>query len=829
MAEQPSGTVSFFFSDIEGSTRLLADLGRERYAEVLREHHRLLRTAFTRHQGYEVDCEGDAFFVTFQSAESAVRAAAEIQSALATHDWPEGVELRVRIGIHTGEALLEPPNYVGMDVHRAARIMAAGHGGQVLVSQATRELVSDGELRELGSYRLKDLSAPERLYQLGDGVFPALKTLYHTNLPVPATQFLGRECELNEIGALLGRDDVRLLTLTGPGGTGKTRLALQATGVVAERYDDGVWWVPLASLGDASLVLATVAQVLGAKRDLPEHVGDRRLLLLLDNFEHLIEAAADLAAVLAACPNMTVLVTSRERLQLAGEHEYAVPPLAPPEGVALFLARAGALGVVVEANGPVHELCDRLDNLPLALELAAARTKLFSPAQLLERLAQRLDLFKGGRDADPRQRTLRATIEWSYDLLTSDEQELLARLSVFAGGCTFEAAREICGADEDVLQSLLDKSLLRRRVGPEGEPRLWMLETIGQFAAERLSKQDPNEEIRRRHAAYYAYLGGQLQESIRNGDARATSWVMAELDNLRSGLEWAAQKDEPRHGFTIVWALWSFWWTHGLASEGLRWAHWAVTEADKLPPAERAFGLLGASELVRFYGDPELALRIKRELVPILRDLGEEGHRHFPATIADMAAMAARAGDFEEARRLANEALALQQERGLSAGIAHALGNRGEIEFLAGDFTLARSLYERALGFAEEAGAATSIATAALMVGESVRRAGDACGAKPLLRRAAGLFVELGERNAFPELLQEAAALADATNAARLLSAAERLEDEMGASRWDPADCERTLAIIQGTLPAEAFSAASQEGRSLSDEEALELALEFLE
>jgi predicted ATPase/predicted Ser/Thr protein kinase len=647
------------------------------------------------------------------------------------------------------------------------------------------------------------------------------------NLPLPATPFLGRARELADVGALLIRDDLRLLTLTGPGGTGKTRLALEAASVLGEHYPEGIWWVPLAPLGDPSLVLATVAQVLGTKRELTKHIGTKRLLLLLDNFEHLMEAAAELGAVLAACPNITVLVTSRERLQLAGEHEYAVPPLAPPDGVALFLTRTRALGGDFEADSPTRELCDRLDNLPLALELAAARTKLFAPAQLLERLGQRLDLFKGGRDADPRQRTLRATIEWSYDLLNPDEQTLFARLSVFAGGCTFDAAHEICDTDEDLLQSLLDKSLLRRREGPDGKPRFWMLETIRQFAGERLSEQDPDKDVQRRHTEWYARLGERIQEPMRAGDARSTSRVVAELDNLRAGLEWAAQHGEPRDGFGIVWALWYFWWTRGLAGEGLRWAQWAVAEGDKLSPSERVFGLLGASELIHHFGDVKLALRIKHELLPVLGELDHENH--VAATLADMAEMTAHVGDFEEARRLADDALALQQKLGTPSGIAHALGARGIIEFYAGDFALARSFYEQSLVFAEESANNPDLAGCTLMIAECARRTGDVGEAKRQLRQAAELSVEARERSAFPEILQEAAALADLKDAARLLAAAERLEEEMGTSRWDAADCDETLATVRRALPAVALDAAWQEGRSLSDEEAMALAVKSLD
>jgi predicted ATPase len=309
------------------------------------------------------------------------------------------------------------------------------------------------------------------------------------------------------------------VTPSGPGGTGKTRLALQSAASAADGYPEGIWWVSLAPLADPSLVLPTAREVLGAQGDLPREIGGKTLLLLLDNFEHVIDAARKVGALVGACPHLTVLVTSRERLQLAGEHEYPVPAMATLDGLELFAARARALGAEVDGDEAARELCERLDNLPLALELAAARTKLFSPAQLLERLGQRLDLFKGGRDADPRQRMLRATIEWSYDLLSPEEQRLFAHLAVFAGGCAYDAAQEICGADEDTLQSLLDKSLLRRRDGPAGEPRYWMLETLRQFAAERLDERGESEAL----AQWHAELAERLQEPMRDGDPEATA------------------------------------------------------------------------------------------------------------------------------------------------------------------------------------------------------------------------------------------------------------------------------------------------------------------
>src|SRR5712692_11322533 len=455
MPSLPSGTVTFLFTDVEGSTKLLHDLGAEEYSRVLAEHRRVLREAFEANQGVEVDTQGDAFFVAFPTAPGALGAAAEAIAGLAPGP------IRVHMAIHTGTPHLSEDHYVGMDVHRAARIAACGHGGQVLVSASTAALLGTDGLRDLGEHRLKDLSAPGRMYQLSDEDFPPLKSLYRTNLPIPATPFLGRLHELAEVSGLL--KEARLLTLTGPGGTGKTRLGLQAAAEAAEGYPDGIFWVPLAPLRDPELVLVTAGQALGAKDGLAQHLADKSLLLLFDNFEHVVEAAPRLSELLASCPNVHLLVTSRELLRVPGEQAYPVPPLEPEDGTELFVARARAALPSFVASDAVPELCARLENLPLALELAAARVRVLSPEQLVERLSQRLDLLKAGRGVDPRQQTLRATIEWSYELLNTEEQLLFARLAIFAGGCTLEAAEHVCEADVDTLQSLVDKSLVRVR------------------------------------------------------------------------------------------------------------------------------------------------------------------------------------------------------------------------------------------------------------------------------------------------------------------------------------------------------------------------------
>ena len=491
--ELPRGTVTLVFTDIEGSTRLLQDLGTEPYVRAFEDHRRLLRKAFGSHGGIEVELQGDSFHFAFADAQEAVLAADQARKSLAEHPW-ESEPVRVRIGIHTGEPLVSGHVYAGLDVHRAARVMSAGHGGQVLVSETTRELVDETfAMQDLGEHRLKDLQAPLRLFQLGDEDFPPLKSLYQTNLPVPPTPFLGRERELDELSRLLMDGNVRLLTLTGPGGTGKTRLAVQAAAEAAEVYPDGIFWVALAPLRDPTLVMPTIAQVLGAKDDLVGHLESRKVLLLVDNLEHLLQAATELGELLANCPRLTVLATSREPLHLSAEHEYPIQPLQESDAVTLFHERARAAGCAITGNGEVPEICRRLDHLPLAIELAAARAKTLPPRALLERLDQRLPLLTGGpRDLPERQQTLRSTIAWSHELLGPNEQLLFARLAVFAGGCTLESAEQICAAEVDTLHSLVDKNLLRR-----SNERYWMLETIREFAREQLDSSGEVDEVRR--------------------------------------------------------------------------------------------------------------------------------------------------------------------------------------------------------------------------------------------------------------------------------------------------------------------------------------------
>jgi predicted ATPase/class 3 adenylate cyclase/tetratricopeptide (TPR) repeat protein len=604
---QPTGTVTLLFTDIEGSTRLLERLGPERYRDSLELHRRLLRQAFARHGGYEVDHEGDAFFIAFGRADEAVAAAAESQRALAEAEWPEGVPIRVRMGIHTGEPLAAPPKYVGLDVHKAARIMAAGHGGQVLISAATQKrLDRDLVTASLGEHRLKDLAQPEPLYQLQiDGLpdeFPALKTLGNrpNNLPIVATPFIGRDDDLEQVGALLGRQDVRLLTLTGPGGIGKTRLALQSAADVLDAFTSGVFWVPLASLRDPALVVAAVAQALAVREEpgeplsetLARYLADKHLLLLLDNFEHLIDAATAVSRVLAAAPKLRLLVTSREPLRLQGEHLYDVPPLALPEAndaatveavdaVQLFVKRAQAadptFDVTDENAAVLADIVRRVEGIPLALELAAARVRELPPRALLRRLESRLGILtSGNRDADERQRTLRATIAWSYDLLTPEEQKLLARLAVFVGGCRLDAVEAVCdydGAREisllEGITSLLQKSLLRQRPDPDGEPRYWMLETIREFALEQGQGGATFPELAKRHALHYLAVVESPDDACpyENQVDRFDQFDV-EIANLRAAIEWTRESGAEDVLLRYATALWEYWYARGHVAEG---------------------------------------------------------------------------------------------------------------------------------------------------------------------------------------------------------------------------------------------------------------------
>ena len=816
----PSGTVTFLFTDVEGSTRLLHELGADEYAEALAGHRRILREAFGAYGGVEVDTQGDAFFVAFPTAPGALEAAASTLVGLAPGP------IRVRMAIHTGTPLLGEEGYVGVDVNRAARIAAAGHGGQVLVSASTAALLGTDGLRDLGEHRLKDLSAPERIYQLGAEEFPPLKSLYRTNLPIPATPFLGREHELAEVLALLAQDDVRLLTLTGPGGTGKTRLGLQAAAGAAERHPDGVFWVPLAPLRDPELVLVTAGQALGSKDGLAEHVADKSLLILFDNFEHVVDAAGGLSELLAACPNLQLLVTSRELLRVPGEQAYPVPPLEPEDGTELFLARACAALPSFVADEAVPELCARLENLPLALELAAARVRVLSPEQLVERLSQRLDLLKAGRGVDPRQQTLRATIEWSHELLDEDEQRLFARLAVFAGGCTLESAEAVCDADLDTLESLVDKSLVRIREGD----RFWMLETIREYAAERLEDSGEAEMLQRRHAEHFLALG---EEAERNTRVYSGEWIgrlEQEHDNLRAALDHLAASGENELVVQLAGALTDFWHYGGHVAEG-RQRFESALQGQERPTVARARALTGAALMAYASGDITAARSIAEQALELHRRLGDPRGAALDLNVLCVASI--EEGDRKRAQQLAEESLALFRQAGDEHNTVAATRTLAFTYHSRGDLERARTLHEsnlgqtQALGFKEtEAATLGSLAMIAFEQG----RLEDALalGKQNLLA-----FRDLGSLQGIAQsLCRRAGTLAvlpgKADTAARLLSCFDALREQIGVSEaWVTRMNEQTLSAIRARLSEGAFAEAWEQGRALTIDEAVALALDL--
>ena len=814
----PTGTVTFLFADVERSTRLLHELGAEGYGEVLEEHRRVLRESFAAHDGVEVDTQGDAFFAAFASAEAALACAGEAQAGLMAGP------VRVRIGVHTGEPHLTSEGYVGVDVHRAARIAAAGHGGQVVVSEATADQVEEGfSLLQLGAHRLKDFDEPVGLFQLGDGEFPTLKTIANTNLPTSASSFLGREAELTEGDNLLRA--TRLLTVTGPGGAGKTRFALEVARRAREErfsdYPDGVFACFLAALRDPALVLPTLCQTLNVREQpgltaheaLTSHLEGKRMLLLVDNLEHVLAAAPELSRLLARAEGLTLLVTSRELLRLQGEADYQLPPLAADEGVQLFCERAR-----LEPADTIRELCRRLDGLPLAIELAAARTRLLTPDQLLDRLGQRLDLLKAGRDADPRQQTLRTTIEWSYDLLAPQEQQLFARLSVFAGGCTLDAAEDIADADLDTLESLLDKNLIRHT-----DNRFWMLETIRDYAAEQLLGSGADESLRRRHAGFFLEVAEEIERHL--GPGEEAEWVSVgerEIDNIRAAAQWSLEADNPELAFRFVDATWRLSLYRGREREALRFAQDALARGKDSQSFERARALSVGGEVARFQGDLAQARRWKEEAVELLSQTAEPEERGtLAATLTDLGDVFARMGDLGRAREVQEEALALRQSHGEPGGIAHALAGLGETAFLAGDLERARGLLQDVVAIHESLGPNSWRAAAQHSLAEVVRRQGDLEGAEVLLRESLEVAVAMGGEFQIAECLEGIARVAlargEATQATLLVGSADRRRRESGMVGYAFADeHERLLAECHSELGDDAFAATRAEGESMS-------------
>jgi predicted ATPase/class 3 adenylate cyclase len=873
MRDLLTGTVTFLFTDIEGSTRLLQRLG-DRYREVVDRHGRILREAIASGGGTEVHTEGDSFFAVFPTPAGALAAAVQAQRALATHPWPEAHSVRVRMGIHTGNGVLGGDDYIGLDVHLAARIAAAGHGGQILISEATRALVEhtlpDGaSLRDLGRHRLKDIEHPEHLYDLViDGLpaeFPAVRTVdaRPTNLPPQRTSFVGREREVAEVTSLLA--ETRLLTLTGPGGTGKTRLALKAAAGQLDRFSDGVFFADLTPIVDPALVPSVIAQALlvreEAGRDLldtlVDHLRDRHLLLVLDNSEQVIEAGAAIARLLDAAPRLTVLATSRAPFHISAEHEYQVAPLAVPdpgrvadlevvtrsEAVALFAERAAAIRpgfrVTSQNAAAVARITARLDGLPLAIELAASRLKVLSPEALLERLGQRLSLLIGGaRDLPERQRTLRGTIEWSHDLFEPEEQRLFARLGTFSGGWTLEAAEVICGPGLrldvlDGLGALIDQSMVRAgEPADDGEPRFTMLETIREFAVERLALSGEEDELRRRHAESFRDLAEEAEGHLTREDR--VVWLTrleGEHDNLRAALDWAERAQDAENGLRTAAAMWRFWLQRGHLSEG----RGRLESLLSIPGARargsvraRALGTLGG--IAYWQNDYPPMRAAYREAVDIAREVGDA--KLLASALLDLSFIPSLEHDLDRTEAILREGLAAAEEAGDRVLTAEYWSNIAFLEVERGNPADAIDLRRTAIEILREEGAAWKLGQYLGGTAMITRMVGDLDTARGYLHEALEMFAHARDTLSISMTLTSLSLIANDEGrherAARLVGAAVRIRDEFGggvppefAGRWGDPEEDAQLALGE-----DAYRRARAEGYAMTHEEAVAYALE---
>ena len=871
MTDLPTGTVTFLFTDIEGSTGLLQALG-DRYGAVLDEHAAIVRRAVADAGGVEVSTHGDAFFAVFRSPTGAVGAAMAAQRGLAAHDWPPGSPVRVRMGVHTGEGTLGGDDYAGIDVHRAARIADAAHGGQVIVSDATRGLVqhalgAGASLRDLGVHRLRGIDDPERLHQLvGDGLpadFPAPRTLdaRPSNLPLQLTSFVGREEEIAEVERLLGQ--TRLLTLTGPGGSGKSRLALRVAAELLGQFQDGSCFVDLSPVTDPALVPAAVANALGVPEaagrpildGVKDHLRHRELLQVVDNFEQVAEAGPVIEELLVAAPKLRTMVTSRVVLSLRGEQEYAVPPLQVPdpgrspaglaalgavEAVRLFAERARAASprfTLTEENAPVvAEITARLDGLPLAIELAATRTKVLTPEQILSRLKRRLELLTSGpRTLPERQRTLRAAIAWSHDLLDPVEGRLFARLSVFTGGWTFESAEAVCDPAElgldalDGLTSLVDKSLVRRTEPSGLPPRFSMLETIREFGQEQLEAAGDLELVVARHARHFLHLALEVEPHLTADDQGA--WLdrcEQEHANIRAALRWAIDRGEAGPAQAAAGALWRFWQQRGHLAEGRQWLEATLAmPSGQAPTAERAKALAGAGGIA-WWSDREATRAFYGEALTIERELGD------PARLAEalynQAFVLAGEHDLEAAARLLDESLGLFRQVGDEPGAARVLVMRVVPDATAGAWDRVVARIEEVAAIWRRRGDRLNLAFGLIWLGFAYGRAGRPDDARATVLEALELFREAdnatGVALAFLDLAFLLTWEGRHTDAIRMAGVAERLRDLAGGGptpgfggmlEGDP------VADARAHLTADEAQRAWQEGRTMGVPEAVAL------
>jgi len=866
------------FSDIEGSTALLSRLG-DRYGEALSAQRAVMRAAISAFHGHEMGTEGDSFFVMFGSAGHAVGCCLAAQRALAGYDWPSGGAVRVRMGLHSGEPTRHEDGYIGMDVHRAARIAGAAHGGQVVLSDATRllaasQLPAGASFRDLGFHRLKDIEAAERIYQLVAADlredFPPLKSLgTQTSLPVPVTPLVGREGDLEQLRAMIARPQVRLITFTGPGGVGKTRLALAVATSLAEAFPHGVFFTSLAAVHDAEVMWKTLADSLNVSEEGPAadgvtaYLGERRALLVLDNLEQLDGAAEVVAALLARAPDVVVLATSRRPLHVQGEHEQPVPTLELPRGADVeAVAACGAARLFVQQADMVRPgfiltkdnaadiaaICRRLDGLPLAIELAASRVKLLAPKALLARLGQSLELAAVDAGRPLRQQTLRNTMAWSYDLLTPDVAGVFRRMSVFAGGCDLEALAAVAvpvqgrGAQADPLQlaaDLLDVSLITVTEGAAGEPRAGMLETIRQYALERLEQAGELDNTRRRHAGYYAALAERMRERLDGPEHLASlDRLEAEHDNLRAALAWsletpaadqAGDDEQAAIGLRLVQALVPFWYQHGHAIEGRRWLQRALdlASADAGAPLARITHGLGI--LLADQGESDAARPFFERSLAISRDLGDRAQQ--ARTLSSLGITHRHLGDLDTARALLEESIAISRETGSASLLAAALCHLGQVESGAGNFDRATEVLQEALTLDQEQGDIFGVAIDQQSLALISLRAGRTRDAHDLLSGMLSYVASSGHTGLLVNVLELSAAitagLGDALRAARLTGAADviRQKARMLITQSDAATLEQFLAPARSTVASQAWDAELAAGRTLTEQEAIALLL----
>jgi predicted ATPase/class 3 adenylate cyclase len=868
--ELPIGTITMLFTDIEGSTALLSRLG-EAYGEALSAQRAMMRAAITASGGREMGTEGDSFFVVFSSAADAVRCCVDAQRALAAYDWPGGVAVRIRMGVHAGEPARHEDGYIGIDVHRAARITATAYGGQVVLSEIAWQLAGPGMpagvgVRDLGFHRLKDIAEPEHIYQLtGPGLaaeFPPLKSLgAQTNLPEPATPLVGRDEDLEQLCAAIARPGIRLLTLTGTGGVGKTRLALAAATALGGAFPHGVYFVALAAVTDADVIWKTIADSLdavgGGSGDVTGHLADRKALLVLDNLEQLEGAAEVVASLLDAAPRLMVLATSRRPLHLQREHELPVMPLdIPDEADAEDVTASGAVRLFVQqarlvkpsfaataANAAdIAAICRRLDGLPLAIELAASQVKLLSPKAILARLGHSLSLAAAETGRPQRQQSLRTTIAWTYELLRPELAEIFRRAGVFAGGCDLEAlaAVAVVQGESDLLAlvaELLDFSLVTVTEGASGEPRVGMLETLREYAIERLAQAGEEEDTRRRHAAHYAQVAEQAHEQLDGaGQLAALDRLETEYDNLRAALTWslgtpaagsASDGGRAAIGLQLVQALTMFWYQHGHGIEGRRWLERAmevVAEDVGAPLARVAHGL---GILLDEQGEYGLARQFFERSLAIWRDLGDRDQQ--AKDLNSLSIVHRHLGDPDMARALLEEGIAVAREIGNNFRLAAALCNLGQLESAAGNFDRATQVLREALALDQKQGEVFGEAIDQQSLAVISLRAGRAQDGRDPLAEVIGYVAGAGGEVLAADALEISAAitadLGDGPMAARLTGAADAVRLRLGAPRT-PSDTdllERYLAPARAAVAREAWDAELAAGRALTEQQALAL------